>query len=222
MQWCVVMAANEEQHDSHSDGDRSTSNVRVHVGTPGPAVAGETAALLNESLGSGFVRPSALTELTVEGGGVVIRARGRGGELLGAATARVLDQASHAALQDRLRLAGVDAGLAGCRSGELKSIVVAPAARGMGVGSIMLAASLDFLKARGCRDVVSASWVSANPQHSSLRMLERAGFGQVATIPAFWADDQKAAGYLCPLCGAECVCAAVILVLPFEDRPPGR
>ncbi len=181
-------------------------------------MASETAALLNESLGSGFIQPSALAELTAEGGGVLIRARGRGGELLGAATARVLDQASHAVLQDRLRLPGVDAGLVGRRVGELKSIVVAPAARGMGVGSTMLAASLDFLKARGCHDVVSASWVSADPQQSSLGMLERAGFAQVATIPAFWADDQRAAGYLCPLCGAGCVCAAVILVLPLMDR----
>ena len=199
-------------------GARPASNVILHVGAPGSAVASETAALLNESLGSGFIQPSALAELTAEGGGVLIRARGRGGELLGAATARVLDRASHAILQDRLRLTGVDAGLVGRRVGELKSIVVAPAARGMGVGSTLLAASLDFLKARGCHDVVSASWVSADPQHSSLGMLDRAGFAPVATIPAFWADDQRAAGYLCPLCGAGCVCAAVIMVLPLMDR----
>ena len=36
----------------------------------------------------------------------------------GAATARVLDRASHAALQDRLRITGVDAGLDGRRVGE--------------------------------------------------------------------------------------------------------
>ena len=199
-------------------GTRPASNVTLHVGAPGSAVASEAAALLNESLGSGFVQPSALVELTADGGGVLIRARARGGELLGAAAARVLDQASHAELQDRLRLAGVDAGLVWPRVGELKSIVVAPAARGMGVGSIMLATGWDFLKARGCHDVVSASWVSADPQHSSLGMLERAGFAQVATIPAFWADDQRAAGYLCPLCGAGCACAAVIMVLPLMDR----
>ncbi len=89
----------------------------------------------------------------------------------------------------------------------------------MGLGTIMLAASLDFLKAGGCRYVVSASWVSADPQHSSLRLLERAGFAQQATIPRFWADDQKAAGYLCPTCGPECVCTAIILVLPLDDWP---
>lgn len=113
---------------------------------------------------------------------------------------------------------GTRAASNGARVGELKPKVVAPAARGTGIGSIMLAASLDFLKARGCHDVVSASWVSADPQHSSLGMLERAGFAQVATIPCFWADDQQAAGYLCPLCGAGCVCVAVILVLPLEGR----
>ena len=198
---------------------RTASNISLHVGAPGPAVATEAAALLNESLGSGFIRPSALAELTVEGGGVLIRARSRHGDLLGATTARVLDQKSHAALQDRLRRAAADAGLGGRRVGEIKSIVVAPAARGMGLGTIMLAACLDFLKAGGCRYVVSASWVSADPQHSSLGMFERAGFAQLATIPSFWADDQKVAGYLCPVCGPECVCAAIILVLPLEDGP---
>ena len=47
---------------------RTASNISLHVGAPGPAVATEAAALLNESLGSGFIRPSALTELTIEGG----------------------------------------------------------------------------------------------------------------------------------------------------------
>ncbi len=92
---------------------RTTSNVTLHVGAPGPAVATEAAALLNESLGSGYIRPSALAALTTEGGGVLIRARGRDGDLLGATTARVLDQKSHTALQDRLRPAAVDAALEG-------------------------------------------------------------------------------------------------------------
>ena len=73
-------------------GTRPASNVSLHVGAPGPAVASETAALLNESLGSGFTQPSALAQLTADGGGVLIRARGRDGGLLGAATARVLDR----------------------------------------------------------------------------------------------------------------------------------
>jgi ribosomal protein S18 acetylase RimI-like enzyme len=200
---------------------RTTSNVYLHVGAPEPAVAAEAAALLNESLGAGFIRPSDLAELTASHGGVLIRGRNRPGQLFGAATARRLDQGDVKALQDLLSRAGVEAGLDGHRVGELKSIVVAPTARGMGLGTAMLAASLDFLKACGCRYIVSASWVSADPQQSSLRMLERAGFAQMATIPSFWADDQKAAGYLCPECGAECVCAAVILVLPLEDWPVG-
>ena len=168
-----------------------------------------TATALNESLGSGFIRPSELAELTAGHGGVLIRARNRPGQLFGAATARLLGREDVNALQDLLSRAGVEAGLDGHRIGELKSIVVSPAARGMGLGTTMLAASLDFLKACGCRYVVSASWVSADPQQSSLGMLERAGFAQ------------KAGGYLCPECGAECVCAAIILVLPLEDWPVG-
>lgn len=200
---------------------RTASDVNLHVGAPGPAVAIEAAALLNESLGSGFIRPSELAELTAGHGGVLIRARNRPGQLFGAATARLLGREDVNALQDLLSGAGVEASLDGHQVGELKSIVVLPAARGMGLGTTMLAASLDFLKACGCRYVVSASWVSADPQQSSLGMLERAGFAQMATIAAFWADDQKAGGYLCPECGAECVCAAIILVLPLEDWPVG-
>lgn len=198
---------------------RPASDVSLHAGAPGPAVATEAAALLNESLGAGFIRPSALVELTIEGGGVLIRARHRGGDLLGAMTARVLDHKTHTSLQGRLRLATADTSLGEGCVGEIKSIAVAPAARGMGLGTVMLAACLDFLKARGCRRVASASWVSADPQHSSLGMFKRAGFAQLATIPSFWAEDQKAAGYLCPTCGPECVCAAIILVLPLEDGP---
>ena len=194
----------------------TASNVNLHVGAPGPAVATETAALLNESLGSGFVRPVDLAELTAGRGGVLVRARNRPGQLLGAATARLLDREAVNALYDRLSRAGIEAGWDGHRVGELKSIVVAPTARGMGLGTDMLAASIDFLKACGCRYVVSASWVSADPQQSSLGMLERAGFAQMATIPAFWADDQTAAGYLCPACGDKCVCAAIILVLKLD------
>ncbi len=196
---------------------RTASNVSLHVGAPGPAVATEAAALFNECLGSAFIRPSALEELAVEGGGLLIRARSRDGDLLGATTARVLDEKSQTALQDRLRLAAADAGFGGRRVGEIKSIAVAPSARGMGLGTTMLAACLDFLKAGGCHYVVSASWAPAGPQHSSLGMFERAGFAQLATIPSFWADDQKAAGYLCPMCGPGCVCAAIILVLQLAD-----
>ena len=49
-------------------GTRAASNVTLHVGAPGPAVASEAAALLNESLGSGFTQPSALAQLTADGG----------------------------------------------------------------------------------------------------------------------------------------------------------
>ncbi len=134
---------------------RPTSEISLHVGAPGSTVATEAAALLNESLGSGFIRPSDLAELTAGRGGVLIRARNRPGQLLGSATARLLDQDDVNALRDRMGSAGVVASLDGHQVGELKSIVVAPAARGMGLGTIMLAAAAMWCPRPGSRPIHS-------------------------------------------------------------------
>jgi hypothetical protein len=77
----------------------------------------------------------------------------------------------------------------------------------------MLQASLNFLRATGCRYALTASWVSSDPAHSSPGLLERAGFAQVAIVPGYWAADQAAAGYACPDCAEGCHCTAVIMVL---------
>lgn len=204
---------------------RSAPDTSIHVGAPGHAVAIEAAALLNASLGEGFVVASDLTRLTGDGG-LLVRARGKRGKLQGVATARILTPALSDVLQDKLRPAGSDASLTGHRIGELKSSAVAPAARCRGIGTQMLRARLAFLQGHGCRFAVVASWFSADAGHSSLGMLERAGFMQLATIPGYWADEQSAAGYACPDCGGRCRCTAIIMVLDLWNstrrHPSGR
>jgi ribosomal protein S18 acetylase RimI-like enzyme len=191
---------------------RRTSGTILHVGAPGPAVILESAALLNASLGEDYVDPAELADITAGGRGILVRARDKRRQLIGAATTRILTPAQSAALQEKLP-AAASGSLAGHRIGELKSSAVDDAARGRGVGTEMLRTCLAFLKAGSCRYAVAASWVSADTGHASLGLLERAGFTVLATISGFWAEEQTTTGYTCPDCGGRCRCTAVIMVL---------
>jgi ribosomal protein S18 acetylase RimI-like enzyme len=177
----------------------------------------EAAALLNASLGDGYVDPAALAELAAGGRGILVRARGKRGQIVGAATTRILTPAQATALQGKVPAAAGTL-LAGHRIGELKSSAVTPAARGRGIGTDMLRTSLAFLAAGGCRYAITASWVSADTARTSLGLLERAGFTTLATVPGYWADDQAGAGYTCHDCGGRCRCTAVIMVLDLDAR----
>ncbi len=196
----------------------AATDSRIVRHAPSPAEAIDAAALLSRALGEGYVDAAELLAITPETG-VLIRAADNG-QLTGAATAHVLGADAVEDMESRLSAAGVrDAGLAGQRVGILKASAVAPEARGRGLGTAMLTARLDFLAERGCRYVACASWIPADTGHSSLGMLRRAGFEQLAVIPGYWAGDQQAAGYTCPDCGLQCSCAAVILVRGLDDRP---
>jgi ribosomal protein S18 acetylase RimI-like enzyme len=191
---------------------RRTHGTILHVGAPDPAVILESAALLNASLGDGYVDQAELADIADGVRGVLVRARAKRGQIIGAATARILTPAQAEDLQEQLPAAAAGF-LAGHRIGELKSSAVDPAARGHGIGTDMLRTRLAFLKASGCRYAVTASWVSADTGHASLGLLERAGLTVLATVPGFWAAGQAAAGYTCPDCGGRCRCTAVIMVL---------
>lgn len=196
---------------------RPSAAASLHVGAPGTAAAAEVSALLNAALGAGFITPGQVAAMTGGSSGVAVRARGRRGNLLGAATARVLTAVQAEALQASLCAAGAPGQvLSGHRIGELKSSAVAPDARGRGIGTQMLQARLAFLRSGGCRYAVAASWISADAGHASQRILERAGFTQLATIPGYWAADQAAAGYTCHDCGQSCTCTAAIMILDLR------
>lgn len=179
-----------------------------------PAGATDAAELLNLTLGDGCAHPDDLLALQ-DDGGILVRAVDDG--LLGAATARVLDNAETGRLLARLQAGGVNDGrLAGERIGELKSSAVTPAARGRGIGTALAEARLRHLHARGCRYVICASWASGDPEHSSLGILERAGFERIGAIAGYWRDEQQTGGYDCPECGPVCVCVAVIMILALD------
>lgn len=186
----------------------------LHAGDPGLPGRNEAAGLLNACLGDGFVQEPDLAAI-LAGRGTLVRACGTDGVLLGTATARVLNQASVYELQQRLHAAGVEKVLVGNLIGELKSSAVAPQARRQGIGAELVRGRLEYLKSLGCRYVVSASWLSGGGAPTSLGLLERAGFERLAVIPAYWAEEQKAAGWLCSDCGTACRCSAIIMILDF-------
>lgn len=195
---------------------QTLTGVSLRTGRPKPSKARKAAALLNAALGDGF---SAETLRAVKpAGGILVRAVDDS-NLLGAAVATVLDADRVRKFEARLRAAGVhDVALSGHRVGELKSSTVITAARNRGIGTAMMQARLDFLKAAGCRYVTVASWVSTDPGHSSLGMLERAGFVRLATIRGYWAPG-KFTDFTCPDCALACICTAILLILDLEPEP---
>jgi ribosomal protein S18 acetylase RimI-like enzyme len=187
----------------------ATTEAVLYAGPPTLAEAIDAAALLNTALGDGFTADVLRTMRSDES--ILVRAESDG-RLLGAATAHVLDDAALSRLAARLVKAGFPAPeLAGFRAGELKASAVTPAARGRGIGTALMEARLDFLRDAGCSYVTVASWVSTDPAHSSLGMLERAGFEAIARIRGYWSKGSFTE-YPCPDCGAACICTAVVMV----------
>lgn len=177
-------------------------------------------ALLNNALGNGFVDAAALSEIAMDGKSTLVRAMDRQGQILGAATARILDHGTAHGMQARLRTAGIKVDLKGSLIGELKTSAVAPAARGRGTGTELVRVRMDFPRAGGCRYVICASWDSGHRLQTSAGLLRHAGFENLGQVPSYWAEERKRAGYLCAACGADCVCAADLMCNPAALAGP--
>lgn len=185
----------------------SSSSVVMKTGVPGRVEARDVAGLLGPALGD-WSSPEDYISLT----GILVRAY-RDGALIGAATARTMSSLETARFEDRIRAAGGRAPwLAGHQVGELIASAVHPDAQGNGVGTSMLDMRLEHLRREGCRYVVVASWVHAEPAHASLGMLRPAGFTVAAVIPEYWSAE-SGPDSPCPYCGDMCACAAAVMVL---------
>lgn len=199
---------------------RLRTAITVHVDDPGPVRTAQAAALLNSALGKGFVDAATLSETAMDGKSTLVRAMDRQGQLLGAATARILDRGRASAMQARLRAAGIKVDMKSHPVGELTSSAVAPAARGRGIGTELVRVRMEFLRAGGCRYVVCASWVAGHRLQTSAGLLRHAGFKHLGQVPLYWAEERKRAGYLCAACGADCVCAADLMRNPAALAGP--
>ena len=98
-----------------------------------------------------------------------------------------------------------------------KSVAVAPAYQGQGIGSRMLRASIEVLKRQGALAGLAHLWMQS-PGNSAVRYFSRAGGKLLAVHPDKWlALSRQSAGYDCPVCGEACHCTAAEMVLTFEQ-----
>ena len=96
-----------------------------------------------------------------------------------------------------------------------KSVAVAPSARGQGVASALLKASVDILRRQGGKAGLAHIW-RESPGNAAERYFSHAGAKLLKVHPKRWAHLCETAGYICPLCGSACQCSAAEMVLVFE------
>lgn len=94
--------------------------------------------------------------------------------------------------------------------GVIKTVAVAPAHHGRGIGTRLAEATVEEFRRRGVRALCSVAWKRGD--RVNIRgVLERQGFAPFAEVQDFWRDESVQEGFACPECGAPpCGCAAVM------------
>jgi GNAT superfamily N-acetyltransferase len=208
---------------------RKLLDVKISECSPSDPRLPAASSLFNDALGSGFITVDSLEMLCSSPNGLVLVASGTHDELIGAATAYVLDEADKTDLEAKLLAADVRRpNIVGNKVGMLKSSAVVPAAAGRGVGLRLVNERLRYLHNLGCSMVVVLAWDSGT-RHSSLGVLEAAGFSQVANLPEYWREPEGQETFDCIRCGRPCVCTAIVmrrslydLMAAAEPRKKGR
>ena len=106
--------------------------------------------------------------------------------------------------------------------GSLEALAVRSGNRRRGFGARLVTARVDWLGEHGCDRVVALSWLSGRPG-TSAPLYRRLGFREGATVADFYFEESRRDGWLCPVCGTPCHCAAQLfwLELPRERPTPG-
>jgi N-acetylglutamate synthase-like GNAT family acetyltransferase len=178
------------------------------------------ATLLNDALGSGYVSTDELQALCESGDGVVLLATDGEGRLEGAATAGVMSETEKADLERKLVEAGVvRPNVTNTRMGLLKTAAVVPHSRGRGIGLQLVNERLARLKQLGCAAVMVLAWDSGS-RHSSLGVLEAAGFQRVTELPKYWREPEGQETFDCAKCEGPCECTAVVMRRSLYDFAP--
>ncbi len=179
----------------------------LHVEDAGAARA--AAALLNRELGEGLYRPEWLLEDAANAAACVSLV---GSPVpIGAAVARVLGTAD----SGYYRSFGPPAlDLFNGTVGSFEALAVEPAERRRGVGSRLVAASLDWMRRRGCAAAITVSWQSG--RDGSAGLFRRLGMREGPTVERFYLDESLRDGWACPVCDGPCRCAATLFTLSFD------
>lgn len=105
----------------------------------------------------------------------------------------------------------------GARVGFIRSIVVAPVARGGGVARRLLATGMQALADHGAQGYYSLAWVNRRTGCELCGALTALDFRSVRRIERFWYQDSLARGYRCPACAGPCECAVEVMIRCLES-----
>ncbi|WP_324785181.1 GNAT family N-acetyltransferase [Streptomyces sp. H51] len=142
------------------------------------------------------------------------------GRLVDTSTAYVMTEVEKAELEQKLVDTGVvRPNVVGTRMGLLKSSAVVPRHRGQGIGLRMVIERLARLQRLGCAAAVVLAWDSGG-RHSSLGVLEAAGFQRVAELPEYWREPEGAETFDCVKCEGPCECTAIVIRRSLYDFTP--
>ena len=171
------------------------------------ATASAAAALLNRELGDGLYRPEWLLEDAASPSAAVWVAGSP--TLAGAAVARLLASTD----RDYYRAFGPAAlDLFTGVVGSFEAFAVEADRRRRGLGRRLAAASLDFMRQRGCTSAVTLSW-RAGEAGSSAGVFRRLGMQEGPTVERFYLEESVRNGWTCPVCRGPCTCPATLFTL---------
>ncbi|MFD5063831.1 GNAT family N-acetyltransferase [Streptomyces sp. NPDC058394] len=196
---------------------RKMAHVTVAECSPGDPMLPGAVALLNDSLGFGYLGEEELQEMALSPEGIVLVALNERRQIVGAATGLVMDGSAKEELEGQLNSAGARrVNLVGQTIGMLKSVAVLPRSRGQGIGLRLVNERLSRLKGMGCSAAVVLAWDSGS-KSSSIGVLESAGFKRVASLAEYWRELEGQETFDCAKCGRPCVCSAIVLKRSLYD-----
>lgn len=91
----------------------------------------------------------------------------------------------------------------------VRTVAVSPDYSGQGIGTALIAKSVEYLKSIDAKKIMSPLWKHDGVVNSDV-VFRRNGFLPVREIPDYWYADSLAKGYSCPVCGKGCHCVCVM------------
>jgi GNAT superfamily N-acetyltransferase len=178
------------------------------------AGAAAATALLSQELGAGLYRPEWLLEDAANPAARVWVAGSP--PIAGTAVARLL------APQDGEYYRGfgpaaMDLFAGAGTVGSFEAFAVDPGARGRGLGSRLVSASLDWMREERCAAAITLSWRSGRGG-ASAGLFRRLGMREGPTVERFYYEESVRDGWTCPVCGGPCECSATLFTLPLHPH----
>lgn len=98
----------------------------------------------------------------------------------------------------------------------VRTVAVSNDYSGQGIGTALIAKSVEYLKSIGAKKIMSPLWKHDGIVNSDV-VFRRNGFLPVREIPDYWYADSLEKGYSCPVCGKGCRCTCVMYELAMDN-----